>query len=162
MQVTYGNRSGSGRIDELSVETTSGAYEDITATVSVDWTAGGEMPVGTQNLSAEDLTELSMKVGLLGEPLPTGHGDLSFVLRPDDPLSEFQTMTVPEGSVQALARLLVVEQLVGSRRASAVEGFALGPAHRGQRHVELTWLEPQRYTNVDPKLRSISGVRSWG
>lgn len=81
------------------------------------------MSMSTQGFSAEDITELGVRAGLLGEPLPrelTGHGFGSMV-KVEDPLAELQTLSLPEGVVPALARLLVVENLVGSSRASGRE-----------------------------------------
>jgi hypothetical protein len=112
--------------------------------------------------SAEDLTEVAMKVGLLGEALPGDLAQMSCIVKPRDPLAELLALPVSEGSVQALARLLVVEQLVGERWASTIIGFSLGPARRGERHLELSWREPKRYTNVEPGLRSITGLRRAG
>jgi hypothetical protein len=159
VQVTHGNRSGTGQIDELIVENTSGAFSVITVKAAADWSGGGETPVGTQGYSAEDLTEVAMRVGLLGQTLPSDLGMMSFIVKSRDPLAELLALPVPEGSVQALSRLLVVEQLVGDRRASAVTGFSLGPARRGQRHLELTWSGPERYTNIEPQERAINGIR---
>jgi len=161
LRVTYANRSGTGRIEDFSDESTSAAFSDVTLTAKVDWTGGGEMPVATQGYSAEDLTEVAMKVGLLGEPLPSELRQMSFLVKASDPLAELQALPVPEGAVQALSQLLTVEQLVGGRRASAVERFALGPVRNGQRHLELAWWEPRRYSNVELKLRRVAGVRPW-
>jgi hypothetical protein len=162
-RVTYGSRSGIARGAELTTETTSSAFTNVTVTFPVEWTTGGDsMAPGTTGYSAEDLTEVSLKAGLLGEALPRELDGMSFLVQPEDPLAELQTLSLPEGAVPALARLLVVEYLVGSRRASAVEGFALGPSHRGERHLQLTWREPERYSNVAPGVRSVAGVRRWG
>ncbi len=158
IQVTHANRSGPGEIQDLAVESTSGAFSDITAKLHVDWAGGGETPFGTTGYSAEDLTEVAIKAGLLGEALPSDLSQMSFIVKPRDPLAELLALDVPEGSVQALARLLVVEQLVGERRASTITSFSLGPANRGARHVELTWREPKRYTNVEPQERTVN---SW-
>ena len=162
-QVTAGTRSGIARGAELTTETTSSAFTNVTVNLSVEWTSGGDsMAAGTTGYSADDLTEISVKAGLLGEPLPRELDGMSFLIEVEDPLAELQALSLPEGAVPALARLLVVEHLVGSRRASAVEGFALGPSHRGDRHLQLTWREPERYSNVEPRSRSVEGVRRWG
>lgn len=162
MQVTAAERSGRGRVDDLIVETSSGAYDDVAVTLTVDWSGGGEMAVQTGGYSAEDLTEIAVKVGLLGEPMPAALKQMSFLVKADDPFTELQELSVPEDSVQALARLLVVEQFVGARRASAVDAFSLGPANRGERHLEITWREPERYSNVEPQMRTVKGKRRWG
>jgi hypothetical protein len=159
--MTYGNRSGIGGIEEFSESSSSAAFSDITLTAKVNWASGGEMGVGTSGFSPDDLIEISMRVGLLGEQAPSQLGRMEFLLNAGDPLAELQTLQIPEGAVQPLSRLLVVEQLVGSHRASAIERFSIGPARRGERHVELSWWEPRRYTNVEPGRRTIEGVRRW-
>jgi hypothetical protein len=161
--ITYGNRSGTGRIQTLAEASTSAAFTDVTIEARATWAQGADtMAAGTQGYTAEDLTELAMKVGLLGEPMPTELRQMAFLVNAEDPLAELQGLPVQEGAVQLLARLLVAEQLIGGRRASAIERFSLGPAHRGERRLELSWWEPRRYSNVDPKLRSVAGTRSWG
>jgi hypothetical protein len=165
LQVTYGDRSGSGRITDFSTEATSGAFTHVTITLTVEWSSGRDMMAfGTQGLTAEDITEASVRAGLLGEPLPrelSGQGFGSMV-KAEDPLVELQTLSLPEGAVPALAHLLVVEDLVGSARASSVESFSLGPNNRGERHLQLTWREPAVYSNVAPQSRSVEGTRRWG
>lgn len=81
--------------------------------------AGGDMAVGTQGLSADDLTEVSMKVGLLGDPLPGQLQNMGILVESGDLLAELDGMGVPEASVQSLARLLITEHLLGSRGARA-------------------------------------------
>jgi hypothetical protein len=161
--VTYGDRSGVGRIQNLSEASVSSAFTDVTIEAQVAWATGADATaMGTSGYSADDLTEIAMNVGLLGEAIPDVLGRMTFLVDDSDPLAELQTMAIPEGAAQPLARLLLVERLVGGRRASAVDRFSLGPAHGGERQLELSWWEPRRYSNVEPSLRSISGSRGWG
>ena len=160
--ITYGNRSGAGRIQALSEESASAAFTDVTIESQVTWSQGVDsMAAGTQGYSAEDLTEVAMRVGVLGERMPGDLGQMSFLVKAEDPLADLQGLPVQEGAVQPLARLLITEHLVGGRRASAIERFSLGPVHRGERQLELTWWEPRRYSNVEPKLRAVEGKRRW-
>jgi hypothetical protein len=161
IQATYGDRSGRGRIEDLAVETTSGAFNEVLADLKVEWASsrGDVMAGGAQGYSADDLTEVSLRVGLLGEPVPTQLRPMSFMVDAVDPLAALHGAGVPEVSMQALARLLLVEHLVGGGRASAVEAFALGPSVRGARQVEVRWREPERYANQAPAGRAIAGTR---
>jgi hypothetical protein len=162
ISITYANRSGTGHVEALSEASTSAAFTNVTIQAKVTWPRGGDsMAAGTAGYSPDDLTEIAMKVGLLDEPMPSDLGRMGFLVGATDPLSELQALPVQEGAVQPLGRLLVVEQLVGGKRASAVERFSLGPAHRGVRHLELSWWEPRRYSNVEPQLRSLAGQRPW-
>ena len=117
------------------------------------------MAMGASGHSAEDLTEVAVKVGFLGEAMPSDLGHMSFLVKAEDPLAELDGLPVPEGNVQPLVRLLITEWLVGQGRASTITGFSLGPPHGGERHLELTWREPRRYTNVEPGLRTVTGTR---
>jgi hypothetical protein len=78
-----------------------------------------------------------------------------------DPLAPLAGLGVPEGSLQPIARLLVVEQLVGARKAASVDEFVLGPQAAGQRRVRVGWREPRRYSNVEPGHRVVEGSRAW-
>ncbi len=159
IQVTHGNRSGQGEIRELAVQTTSAAFSDVTVTVSMDWSVTSDMPIGTAGYSAEDLTEVAVRVGLLRDPMPPQLGQMSFLVKAEDPLATLAGVGVPEDNMRALARLLITEWLVSDGRASIITSFALGPSHGGERHIELTWREPRRYSNVESKLRTVSGIR---
>jgi hypothetical protein len=162
LAVTYGDRSGRGRVESLDVETRSTVIRDVTIRISVEWATGPDaMAAGTSGYLAGDLTEVGIRAGLLHEPLPERLGMMSFMIDATDPLSELEGIAVPEGSVAAIARLLVVEQLVGSRKAASVDTFALGPASGGQRQVRVGWREPRRYTNVEPGYRVVEGQRPW-
>lgn len=162
LAVTYGDRSGRGRIESVGVETRSTAIRDVTVTMSVEWTTGGDtMAVGTSGFTAEDLVEVGLRAGLLREPLPERLGPMSFMVKSADPLEPLLGVAVPEGSLQPIARLLVVEQLVGSRKAASLDEFVVGPRASGQRRVRVGWWEPRRYSNVEPAHRLVEGTRPW-
>jgi hypothetical protein len=63
---------------------------------------------------------------------------------------------------EAIGALLISERLLGSRKASRIERFALGPPHLGQRRVELVDVEPRRYSDHEPGMRHLEGVRGTG
>jgi hypothetical protein len=102
---------------------------------------------------------VAVKVGFLGEAMPSELAQMSFLVRAEDYLAVLEGLPVPEGNMQPLARLLITEWLVGHGRASTITGFSLGPPHGGERHFELTWREPRRYANVEPGLRTVTGIR---
>ena len=160
--LTAGNRSGVGRVGSVEESSTSGAFSDVELTANVNWADRADSgAAGTTGYSADDLTEVAVRVGLLGEVMPDKLQQMSFLVKAEDPLAALQAMNVPEGTVQGLCRLLVVESLVGSRRASAVEQFVIGPPRNHERHIEIAWWEPRRYSNVEPQLRRLSGNRHW-
>ena len=64
--ITYSNRSGTGRIHTLTETSTSAAFTDMTVEAQVAWSQSVDSTsAGTQGYTAEDLTELAIKVGLL-------------------------------------------------------------------------------------------------
>jgi hypothetical protein len=162
LAVTYGDRSGRGRVESVGVETRSTAIRDVMVTMSVEWSTGGDsMAAGTAGFTPEDLVEAGLRAWLLHERLPERLDAMSFMVETADPLAPLPSVAVPEGSLQPKARLLVVEQLVGSRKASSVDEFALGPLASGQRRVRVGWWEPRRYSNVEPAHRVVEGTRPW-
>lgn len=164
--VSYGDRSGRGSVEDVIVETSTQAYRDVELEASVEWVRDGDpMAAGAAGYTAEELSEVGLRAGLLGEEVPAELRQALLMgakLDTSDPLDGLQRLNVPEGSVQSIARVLVVEALVGTGRASFVERFALGPAVGARRRLELEWRDAKRYANSDPELRSVAGSRPWG
>lgn len=158
--ITFLDESGRGRIENLDVSATSTAFADVTLTASFEPAGVSSMRMGLNGLSADDVVERSLRAELFGEKLPR---ELSmFGLRDaEDPWSGLSQLNVAEDSVVSLARLLLVERLLGAGDASAIEGFRLGALRDGKRKVELTYWEPRVDTNVAPEIRTISGERAW-
>jgi len=162
VKVTYDDRSGVSRVQNIESETRSQAFRDVTLTMSVEWAARGDsLAAGTAGYSPEDLTEVGVRTGLLGERIPQRLETMEFMIEASDPLAELAPLQIPEGSVQPIARLLVAEALTGSGRAASIESFSLGPEVQGTRRLALGWREPRRYTNVEPGSRFVEGARNW-
>jgi len=163
VRLTTAERSGQGTASSVEVQTRSQAIRDVVAVLDIEWVSGGDsMAAGTTNYTAEDLVEAGVRAGLLKETLPAGLSNMAFLVDATDPLAELEGARIPEGSLEAIARLLVVEQLVGGRKAGAITGLTLGPNVGGRRRVALSWRDAQRYTNVTPANRSVEGEREWG
>ena len=161
LAITFLDESGRGRIENLDVTSTSTAFADVTLTTSFERPGLNQMRVAMNGLSADDIVERSLRAALFGERLPD---ELSVFGRRDveDPWAGLSATNLAEDSVASLARLLLVERLLGSGDAGAVDQFRLGALRSGKRWVELTYWEPQVYTNVAPEMRTISGERTWG
>lgn len=159
------DRAGSARVIDVVVETRSRSSQHVTITLTVTWNPGrgGSGEVGTSGFSADDLTEIGLRCALLGQPVPERlDNSLGRVLvNSDDPLASMTALRLPEGSIEPVARLLVVNHLLGSGRASAIEQFAIGPGDRGRRRLLLTYTEPRRYPSSEPGQRAIEGERQW-
>jgi hypothetical protein len=107
-----------------------------------------------ENRTPEDLTELAMRIALLGEPNPLGR--MSFMAQSSDPLPALEALGLSEDSFGQVAQLLIAEELIGRRGASHITQFRLGPRHGGRR-LRLGWVPARRYANVEPVERMIEG-----
>lgn len=160
--IATGRSAGEARVTGVVIGTQASSVHEIELTAEVTWAdgRGGSMEASFNGLSPDDQTEIGLRTGLLGEPLP---GQLAssfgFMIDSSDPLAGLEAVSLPPAAEEAVGRLLIVERLLGGNRASRVTHFALGPAHLGQRRVELEWVEPQRYVNHEPGTRRIEGVR---
>lgn len=169
--VTYGARSGPAKLTDLAVRTEASSSQDVSMTLEVEWeNSRPQQAINYNGVAHEDLIEIGIRVGLLGEEVPAryaqqfrpfGGMSLGSVIDDRDPLADLQSMRVAEGSVEAIARLLVVEQIVGGRRAATIETFQVGPAIHGRRRVRIGWREYPAYGNRPPGNRLIEGVRAW-
>lgn len=161
LAISFLDESGRGRIESLDVSATSTAFADVTSTASFARSGLNQMRMGMNGLSADEVVECSLRAALFGEELPR---ELSMFGLPDveDPWAGLSAMRLSEDSVASLARLLLVERLLGAGDASAIEQFRLGAQRNGRRKVELTYLEPKVYTNALAAMRTISGARTWG
>jgi hypothetical protein len=161
--VTYGDRSGIGRVTAFSVQTCASATQQVSLTIEVRWVGGRDsMASGINGLSHEDVVEAGIRSSLLGEALPQQLRSFGWgAAEVPDPLTQLQGVQLAEGSVGAVARLLLVEELVGNRRVAAIEDFALGPVINGQRRLRVGWREHQVYSNQPVGHRVIEGERAW-
>ena len=162
--ITYGNRSGKGRVVAFEVQTQAAATQTATLSLKVEWAGGREDGrMGINGMDADDVTEAGIRAGYLHEPLPQplrglGMGSLADTT---DPLTQLAGIQLPEGALTSIARLLAVEHLVGNRKVAAVEEFMLGPASGGRRRLRIAWRDPKVYANVEPARREVEGDRDW-
>lgn len=161
-----GNRSTAitcaGRTDDVHIDVVSvGATAGMTRSVRIDGSKAASMGsdhglIGAayNGMSAEDLTDLALRVALFGEPNPLG--ELSFLAEMDNPLAGLEQLALDEDSFSGLAEVLLVESLVGSGLASRISSLRIGPARSG-RPVRMEWIEPSRHVNVEPARRRLEG-----
>jgi Domain of unknown function (DUF4062) len=163
--VSYRDRAGVGRIESIEVQTQSQTAQNVKLVLAVRWSSGRpSTAMTTVGFSHEDLVEIGIRAGLLHEPVPqslTGFG-MTTLVDTADPLAALEGVQLAEGSVGPVARLLVVDHLVGKQRVDAIEDFVLGPAVQGRRHLDVAWREYAPYTNRAAGRREIEGDRPWG
>lgn len=162
--VTTQDRSGTLAISSVVSESRSRSSKSMIVRGDVTWAhgRGGAMDAGTGGYSADDLTEVGLGVGLLGEELPPNlAGLMAFMVDRSDPLEPLLPLSLSESTIEAVARLLVVERLIGGGRATSVDSFELGPEHLGRRRLRLAYRDPQRYSDTEPQARVVEGSRPW-
>ena len=163
--IVTARRAGEGRVTAVVTETQAASVHEVELTADVSWADGrpDSMEASFSGFSPDDQTEIGLRAGLLGEPLPA-QLDRNFgsMIDTDDPLADLDGLGLPPSAEESVARVLVVERLLGRGRASRLTQFALGPPHLGARRVEVEYVEPQRYANQTPQIRRIEGTRRVG
>ncbi|HEX4116042.1 MAG TPA: hypothetical protein VHY18_09235 [Solirubrobacteraceae bacterium] len=163
VSIALAERAGSGRVTRVVSETRSASIRHIELSADVRWGEGrgGAMDAGTTGFSADELTEVGLRAGLLGEPLPAALGSMQFMVDASDPLADLPA-GLPPAAEQAVGLLLISERLLASSKAAYISRFALGPAHLEQRRVEMIYGDPRRYSNVERGQRQIVGIARRG
>ena len=159
------DRCGSATVRSVTSETRARSIRRMEIELEVTWSEGrgNQMAAGTQGYSADDLVATGIESGLLRTSAPpdllaVGWGGLLDV---SDPLQPLLGQQLPEDVTASVARLLVVERLIGRSGAGHLDGFDLGPAAGGYRHLRLAYTDARRYTNEEPRPRVIEGQRPW-
>ncbi|MCQ3811396.1 MAG: DUF4062 domain-containing protein [Acidimicrobiia bacterium] len=156
-RITCAGRTYAVGIDSVTVETKSGRSRlvRIEATKEDAHGNGTGLPgFSLGDRSPDDLTEIALRVALLGEPNPLGQ--MAPMAEMANPISHTNLMELDEDSFTGAAEVLLVETLVGSGRVERITGLQIGPAHSG-RPIRLEWVTPRQYTNVEPGKRQIEG-----
>jgi hypothetical protein len=143
-------------------ETRSASLRHIELTADIAWGGGrgGSLEASFDGLTPDDQVEAGLRAGLLGEALPKQlSSGFESMIDATDPLGPLTNLALVPAAEEAVGRLLLAERLLASGKASHIEWFALGPEHLGLRRLELSYIEPRRYANVQPGVRRIEGVR---
>lgn len=155
-------RAGEAKVTSVVSEMRTASVRDIELAADVTWGdgRGGSMDASFGGLSPDDRVEAGLRAGLLGEGVPrqVSHG-FEFMIDTSDPLAPLAGLMLTPAAEEAVGALLISERLLGPGKASHIDRFALGPPHLGQRHVELVYTEPRRYSDREPGTRRIEGVR---
>jgi hypothetical protein len=159
LKLTYGTRVVEGEVGAVRRTVRAGGTDQIEIELArVQPPQVEVMRAGTSGLSADELVEAGMRALFLGEPLPPSLGMLDFMTDTDiggDDL--LQAFAQPNEVAEAIARLVVTEGLVGSGRAARIASFTVGPRVGSARRVEIEWVDPRVYTNVEPARRRLEG-----
>jgi Domain of unknown function (DUF4062) len=159
LKLTYGTRVVEGEVGSGRRTVRAGGGDEIEVElVRMQQPQVDVIRAGTSGFSADELVEAGMRALFLGEPLPPGLGMLDFLADTGIDRDDLrQAFVQPNEVAQAITRLVVTEGLVGSGRAARIPSFSLGPRVGGARRIEIGWIDPRAYTNVEPARRRIEG-----
>ena len=158
LKLTYGTRVVEGEVGAVRRTVRAGGTHQIEIELArVQPPQVEVMRAGTSGLSADELVEAGMRALFLGEPLPPSLGMLDFMTDTGIDRDELRlAFAQPNEVAETIARLVVTEGLVGSGRAARIS-FTLGPRVGGARRVEIEWVDPRVYTNVELARRRLEG-----
>ena len=158
-RITWPAGTSPVRIASVTSETTSSQSRTITVVgIRAPENRSNHLEVTYEGRSPEDLTELAMRVALLGESNPLG--TMSFLAAAENPLLAIANLRLSEDSFEQIALLSIIEELIGRRGAEQITQFRLGPQHLGRRRLRLAWMPVRRYQNQDPVEHVIEGDTS--
>lgn len=160
-QFTWHGRSQAVRVTDIEVTTTASTAR--TYRISLERREAQRdslLEVSLGSKTPDDLTEIAIRVSLLGEQNPLSEQQMGFMADLRDPFASLRKQKIPDENLRAIAQLLLVEALVGSGRIARITKFKLGADVAGKRRLELDWETPRRHTNVKPQQRQISGFTS--
>jgi hypothetical protein len=160
VRFTHQDGSATGTIDALSVEVTATRSRFVHLSIRINDSYTGSLSdvsfsSGTSTYSPDDLTELALRSVLFGEDPGLGLGGSSLLPKLNNPL--MMLPRISEEIIRPLARLLLVEDLVGQGRADSVVTLRIGAQLGGEREVLLGWLPPGRYAEANVSVRGIRG-----
>lgn len=160
-RITWPGGSVPVRVSAVEVEVGAGRARNVIVTAErIGDEHRGRLDMTLENRTPEDLTELAMRVALLGEPNPLG--SMRSMIAAENPLPALVGLGLPEDALAQVAELLVTEMLVGDLGVDHVTAFRFGPKHRARRRLLLGWMPRRRYTNVEPVKREIEGWVNFG
>lgn len=161
LDIVLRSRVATGEFTNFRRTLRAGGGEDIEIELANLQAARGEaMRAGTDGKTPDDLVELGLRRLFLGEPIPDQLGMFGFMTESGIDTDDLrQAFELPNEFAEAVARLVVTQGLVGRGNAQRVASFRLGPRDGAVRHLELDWVEPKVYTDVEPQRRHLEG--SW-
>lgn len=161
--LTYGDTSTNVQV--TSVETTVRAARSrdvlIVATASERGNDHGigAFSTGTSTYTADDLVDMKLGEDLFGTSHPLAGQHMSFLgAEIGTPWQTFLDLSPSEESAEAIARLLLVEALVGGGAAARVEHFSLGRPEASGRKIRFEWVPIRRYVNETVTSRLVEGT----
>ena len=156
---TWGGRCRHVRVSDVQSTTTTARSTSIRLQLEVvENQQDALLEVTVNGYGPDDLTDAALRVALFDEPHPLAGQHMDFMAEMQDPLQPLRDAHVADEVVRSLAELMIVDELVGSARASRVTNYRLGTSVGGFRRLEVTWEPPRRYMNERNRRRhSVEG-----
>lgn len=152
--VTWPSGTVLARVSSIANTTAVGA-QDVTITAKVQQRPGRSTRFSVNGVSADDVTEATLRSMLFGEGTSVGLSGMSPQIA--NPLASLTGLSLPEDAYGQIARLVLTEELVGGVHAGRLLGVRVSPPRGGSRKLTLDWLPPREFSNVDPQPRSTTG-----
>ncbi|MEA2233447.1 MAG: hypothetical protein QOD83_3263 [Solirubrobacteraceae bacterium] len=148
--LTYGGRTLVAHVGEVEMTTRATRSRDVVINAAV-----AEPPQRStytfNGVSWDDMTDLAIKVSILGQPNPLGLMSGQAEIR--NPLPEIVAAGVSAEALRVVSELALTEILVTERGVARVLRLRLGAAIGGQRALQLEWLPASRYGEAaQPRL----------
>lgn len=158
LRFTWSGRSRNVRVKSVAVKTTAARSRMISlALETVGQDADSLMEMSFNGMTPDDLTEVAVRAALFKEKNPSSNQHMEFMTEMADPFESLRNAKVPDEIIRPLAELLLVDELVGSGRASRIHHFRLGASITDSRQLEFSWDPPKRYTGEKRSRREIRG-----
>lgn len=158
LRFSWTGRSKAVRVAGVESRTTSARSRNFVLRLDVvESRRDTLLDMSVNGLPPDELTEIALRKALFGMEHPLANQHLGLFAEMTDPLQSLRNARVSDEIVRPLAELVVVDQLVGSSRATRVSGFSLGAKVRSERELSLSWETPRRHTNEPPRVRTVRG-----
>jgi hypothetical protein len=140
--LTYSGRTVVARVEGVEITTRAARSRDVVIEAAVS-----DPPRPTtyslNGMSWDEMTELALRVSILGEPNPLGI--MSGQAEISNPLPEVVAAGVSAEALRPVCELVLTEVLVTERGVTRVLRLRLGSSLAGRRAFQLEWLPASEY-----------------
>lgn len=153
-RLTFPDRSLAAEVMEVETTTRASRSREFRIVARVE-----ALPPPTRftfnGVSWDELTEIAIRVSILGEPDPFGFGSPAAM---SNPLSDLVAAGASDESLRPLAHLVLGEVLAEERGVARILSLRLGASIAGERAFKIEFLPSPEYTNVRPAPRTVTGL----
>lgn len=152
--LTYTGRTLVATIEGVQITTRAARSRDVVIEAAVSQPPQPST-YSFSGMSWDEMTELALRVSILGEPNPLGimggQAEIS------NPLPEVVAAGVPAEALRTVCELVLTEVLVTQRGVARILRLRLGSSIAGRRAFQLEWLPVSQYGEPPPP-RMLQGA----